>query len=351
MSETPIAIGKANIDGFQRKKSFKLEAKKANEYRILPPLGKLAAKGQWDNGVAVHWGYSTSGGKMRPFQCVEVIKWGPNKTKEIVVECPRCKKTAAADLVYKQNDAKLKAAGVPDETRLFKLKPLHEYIQRFNRSFRYFANAMNGSGEIGRLDYSARHRKLLVSLLKELEKQGLDAFAPETGVFFNFFYEGQDGHKVDVVRVPGNQPGTFTLKMGPLTPAIISRLGNESHDLTDLFPVITPAQVQALVENENSPDLGKLVDSIFESSKSETQATTATSFGDTEPDLGEFGGAAIAATVAQPSPSFDFPVQTTAPAAPAPVQVAPAIAAATPAQASAAISGMTDGDFENLFNK
>lgn len=346
MSE-PIAIGKANIDGFQRRKTFKLEQKKNNEYRILPPLGKLASKGTWDVGVAVHWGYKNSAGKMRPFQCVEKIEWGANKEKIIVQECPRCKLTNKAQLLYNKKDAELKDQGVGDEIRKAKLQHIAAYLQQFNRGFRHYANAMNAAGEIGRLDYSARHRKLLVASLKDLQSKGIDALSPEQGVYFNFTYDGKDGHKVDVVTV-SNSNGTFSLKTGPLTPAIIERLGNETFDLTDLFAVITVAQVQALVDNEKDAGLPRLVDSIFESSTREerTSTSTAVDHDDLDPELAAFGPTPDAAPAAAPVTTL-----AAAPTQATPVQAptAAVVTTAVPATAPDAVTKLTDDEFDNLF--
>jgi hypothetical protein len=339
-----IAIGKTNIDGFSRKKYFKLKPNEPNEFRLLPPLGKLAAAGKWEVGVAVHWGYVDSNKRFRPFQCVEKVEWTKDKKKIVVQECPRCKKNEPFQLMYEKKYAEMKEAGVGTEVRTEKLKHVKAYLDQFNRSFRYYANAMNANGEIGQLNYSSRHEKLLRIQLKAFEKKGIDALAPEVGVFFSFFYEGQDGHTVSPVEIEQTD-GSTRKKTLPLTPAIIDRLAKESFDLTDLFPVITLAQVQQLVDNEKSPDLAKLVDSIFGSA--DEQDSTKTAAVDPTDDMDPELAALNAAALGTPTPATpQAPAgATAAPAAPATA----AVGTAKPGVAPADIKNISDADFNALF--
>lgn len=330
-----IAIGKAKLDGFQKRTNFKLEDKKNNEYRILPPLGANAAKGIWAVGHAVHWGYKNSDGKMHPFLCAERVKW-ISKQKVVEVECPICTLLEKAKNWRDSKDKELKDKGVGDEKRKEALKSVNDYLRRFNRGFRVYVNAIDRAGTIGRLDFSSRHHKLLIAKLKEFEAKGVDCLAPDQGHYFNFKYDGKDGHEVSVVLEDAGN-GSMVFKKAPLTPSIVSRLKSETVDLTDLFRRISVEDVKRLADNQKSPDLPQLVDAIFASERSEIGSAVDEydDFTDSE------SGPPATARVPEAPSEFGPPLQAAAPKQ--------QLVQAAPATAPADIKDMSDDQFKDLF--
>ena len=242
-----IQIGVANYSKNQRK-TFKLEKMKANEYRPLPPLGAAAEKGVWTVGIGVHWGDKGTNGKMNPYECIQRMEKQPDGTKRVTRRCPRCEKLATVQGKRDVRAAELKAKGAPDAFINEKLKTVDDYLRQYNRSFRFYMNALNANSEIGRLDISARHKDQLQEQISSLLKRGVDVTAPNQGVLMNFYYAGQDGHTVTPVTEQGVNPGELRLKMLPLTTNVLRALKGESWDLFDLFPKLSEAEIQRLVE-------------------------------------------------------------------------------------------------------
>jgi predicted nucleic acid-binding Zn-ribbon protein len=332
MEDYGIAIGTANYSG-SKKRTFKLEKQKENAYRPLPPLGEAAKKGLWMVPYAVHWGDKGSDGKMKPYQCIQKMEKLADGSKRVTRRCPRCEKNATVKEKRDARAAEWKTKGMGDAQITEKLRPIDEYLRQYNRGFRFYMNALNTKGEIGRLDISGTHADQLREQIADLLKNGVDVTAPNQGVYMNFYYEGLKGHTVKPVMeaVSGGGVGAMQLKMAPLTPAVLRNLKDEYWDLLDLYPVLTEAQIQSLVDNEGSPEV---VDNIFSAGKvSASSPTVANStppamFEDTKFDDGLDDlvkpKAAVAANTA---------VQQAAPA-PAP---------------AAAIENLSDDDFEKSF--
>jgi hypothetical protein len=329
MEDIGIAIGTANYSG-NRKRTFKLERQKANNYRPLPPLGAAAEKGVWMLGLGVHWGDKGSDGKMRPYACIQRIEKQADGTKKVVRRCPRCEKNAKVQEKRDARAAELKTKGLSDEQISQRLTQVDAYLKQFNRSFRFYMNVLNEKMEIGRLDISGTHADQLREQINNLLKLGVDVTAPNQGVFMNFFYEGIRGHTVTPVMEQGANPGEMKLKLAPLTPAVLRSLKNEYWDLFDLFPSLTEAEIDRLVANEGD---ASVVDAIFSKGKVEEKkatmaAPTTVTVDDTKFDDGlddMIGGKSAApATTApqtnnQPATAQAAPVQQAAPI-PAPAQ-------------------------------
>ena len=67
-----MELGKANYG--TGKEIFKI-MDGDNIYRILPPMGKLAKSGKWNQYYRVEWGFKNSAGKNRTFQDVRVVNF------------------------------------------------------------------------------------------------------------------------------------------------------------------------------------------------------------------------------------------------------------------------------------
>lgn len=265
MEDYGIEIGTANYSG-SRKRSFKLEKQKANEYRPLPPLGEAAKRGLWMVPYAVHWGDKGSDGKMKPYQCIQKMEKLADGSKRVIKRCPRCEKNFKVKEKRDARAAQLKAGGMNDAQIAEKLMQVDKYLRDFNRGFRFYMNALNKNMEIGRLDISATHADQLREQISNLLKNGVDVTAPNQGAFMNFFYEGLKGHTVTPVMVAGSTPGSMQLQLAPLTPNIMRSLKAESWDLLSLYPSLTESEIQRLVDNEGNPEV---VDNVFASGKTE----------------------------------------------------------------------------------
>ncbi len=266
-----IEIGEANIgDGGN---NWKVQGKGAdNIYRLLPPLGELASEGRWECGHAGHWGYENTDKKARLFECIEVKNM---ETKQITTVCPECSEhiaplkaerekkfnEAVAFLQTKQGMSKEQAERVANE----KLKAYDQTVNRYNRSYRIYVNAVNEKGEIGVLNMAYRHLQLLKKKIAEFRKDGIDSFSPKQGVWFNFRYSGSADHTVDAVYV-GNALEGQKLKPGALGMDILKQLKNKAClNLKDPWKAarlrtLTAEQIRNLVKAKGDPNL---VDTYF----------------------------------------------------------------------------------------
>jgi hypothetical protein len=340
-----IAIGVANYNKNQRR-TFKLEKQKANEYRPLPPLGRAAEKGIWMVGLGVHWGDKGTNGRMNPYECIQRIEKMKDGSKRVVKRCPRCEKNTKVLEKREAKAAEFKTKGLNDIQIGEKLKQVDQYLRDFNRSFRFYMNALNASLEIGRLDVSATHADQLREAISKLLKKGVDVTSVAQGVFMNFYYEGLKGHTVQPVLENGLNPGEMKLRLAPLTLNILRSLKNESWDLLDLFPKLTEDEIQRLVDNEGKADV---VDAVFASKRTEkleAKQATAQSGGSSETT----SSAPVAPSINVPDVDLDDIVGkgTTAALAsrPASTQVTQAAPVPPPAQT---IADMPDDDFMKGF--
>lgn len=339
MEDIGIAIGQANYSG-SRKRTFKLERQKANVYRPLPPLGDAAAKGVWMIGIGVHWGDKASDGKMRPYQCIQRMEKQPDGTKKVTRRCPRCEKTSAVQAKRDAREAEMKAKGATPDQISERLKQVDAYLRQYNRSFRFYMNAVNEKYEIGRLDVSGTHADQLREAISDLLKVGIDTTAPQGGVFLNFYYEGLKGHTVKPVMEAGANPGEMKLKLAPLPTNVLKSLKNEYWDLFNLFPQVTEAEIDRLVQNEGNQ---QVVDSIFGNGKVEekTVASSGPSVADTtqfDDGLDDMIGGASKTTATAEPPQQAAPAQK------------PAVQQAAPIPPpSQAVLEMSNDDFEKEF--
>lgn len=293
-----------------------------NVYRILPPMGKLARAGKWNQYYRVEWGFKNSAGRNRPFQDVRKINF---QNKMVEVE-------SAAHLQRESLTAQKTAlvaqlrSNPTDVTLLNQVKEVTETLKRFNLDAKYYMNAMDLSGKIGLLKLGSRAFKALKAEIDTLRKTGVDPLSIENGRFFNFKRTNDTGNFQDTayqvtvyqqdVQVNGK---TYREdKAHVMDQSIIDRLSDEAYELSGMYPEVTPAQVERMVK-EGTPAVDAILGAGSEQGQSEDdgeQVDTSTV-------------SAPAATQAAP------PVQAAAPVAP-PVQQAPAAVVGTITPASIA---------------
>lgn len=254
-----MELGKASYG--QGKKVFKIQDGD-NVFRILPPMGKLARSGKWSQYYRVEWGYKNSAGKNRPFQDVRVVNYD---TKMVEVE-------SAAHLRREALKAKLPelVAALRKDPTNAALKQQYmdtkEAVKRFNLDSKYYLNAIDLNGQIGLLKIGSRAFKALKVEIEKLRKQGVDPLSVDNGRFFNFNRSNATGNFQDTAyqvttyqeRVTVNGESYTKDKIHKLDESIISRLSDEAFELSGMYPAVTAAQVERMV-NEGASAVDEIL--------------------------------------------------------------------------------------------
>lgn len=244
-----MELGKAKYGS--GKKVFKIQDGD-NVFRILPPMGKLARSGKWNQYYRVEWGYKNSAGRNRPFQDVRVVNY---ETKMVEVE-------SAAHLRREALKAKLAelVGSLRKDPNNSTLKQQYmdtkEAVKRFNLDSKYYMNVIDLNGQIGLLKVGSRAFKALRVEIDKLRKQGIDPLSVENGRFFNFNRSNATGNFQDTAyqvtpykeRVTVNGETYEKDKVHKLDESIISRLSDEAFELSGMYPEVTAAQVEAMVK-------------------------------------------------------------------------------------------------------
>lgn len=334
------------------KKNFKIKDGD-NVYRILPPLGDCADKGVWNRYYRVEWGYKDSSGKNRPFLDCRVVN---RKTKMVEVE-------SAAHLRREQLIAKKKEMEQTGATPA-QLAQMAELIKRYNQSAGYFVNAMNLQGEIGLLPVGYKAKLSLDAVIKELGASGIDPLGVN-GCYLNFHRSCASGNfrdtitqvspykeNVEVTLANGTKQIFQQTKMHLLDDSIIARLDDEAFELDKLYPSVTAAEVERMVE-EGVPAIEEILGKAGESKaavtddvdEEEMEVTPVTPIQNLIPPMTPvtpvqqaYVPPAQPTVVAPAAPQYVPPVQA-APVAPKPAPVAAPVAPKAP------VAEMSDEDF------
>jgi hypothetical protein len=254
-----------------------------NIYRILPPLGKLAAQGVWAVFDSIHWGFK--GTKFsRPFKCIQ----RKNKNKMVIVQCPECDKIAEYQLQLKQAQDEKKAEGFSEEKIKEFVKPLSDWLYNHNLDKKWYVNAVSQDGQIGRL---AMPHKMYQALQQKIDKlrneDGIEPIGADGGVWFVLNRTGkfnQTAFAVDVVMTTEDLGGgrkAKVIKPAPLTDELKSRLKAEAFDLSDNSRVLTYDEIKRVVESSYDPEE---VDHVF--SSPDTSGNDGSGPGEDEPENG-----------------------------------------------------------------
>ena len=164
-----------------------------NVYRILPPMGKLARSGKWNQYYRVEWGYKNSAGKVRPFQDVRKVNY-QNQMVEVESAAHLRREALKAE---KTNLVNALRTTPTDQKLLARVKEVNEDLKRYNLDAKYYVNAMDLSGKIGLLKLGSRAFKALKSQIDELRKTGVDPLGVDNGRFFNFNRSNATGNFQD----------------------------------------------------------------------------------------------------------------------------------------------------------
>lgn len=244
-----MELGKAKYGS--GKHTFKIQDGD-NIYRIFPAMGKLAKSGKWNQYYRVEWGYKNSKGRNRPFQDVRVVNF---KTQMVEVESPAHLRREALKAQKTELVTQLKAN--PNDAALKqKVMEVTEDIKRYNLDAKYYLNVIDLQGKIGLLKIGSRAFKALKAEIDKLRKQGVDPLSIEDGRFFNFHRSNESGnfqdtaYQVTVYKENVQMNGeTFQKdKKHVIDQSIIDRLDDEAFELSEMYPKVTPAQVQKMID-------------------------------------------------------------------------------------------------------
>lgn len=293
-----VAIGTPQYGGKKKNNSRLVDGD--NIYRILPPLGELAAEGVWAVYECLHWGFKGSKG-MRPFRCIQKKDF---KTKMVKVQCPECDRILEKLTTLEDTKRKLEAEG---KTKAFideHVKPLADWLYSHNLDKKWYVNALTMDGKITRL---AIPHKMYVQLQEKINevitKKQIDPIAADAGVWFNMKRTGtgnQTSHSVTVeeesvmAEVNGKKMPLPVVKQAPLTQEVIARLGNEAHDLKNSFRTLSYDDIKRLVTSGGDPEV---VDSVFSSGEFTRNVAEAPDADEPDP-----GTAASTKNTAAPAP-------------------------------------------------
>lgn len=245
--------------------NWRIDTEGSHLYRVLPPFGLLAPRGIWAKYEAIHWGFTGSNGKQRPFRCIQKRNY---KTKMIEVECPMCKEIAVQTGLKEAKENELKAKGIVKTEWSEYTKPLTDWLRKFNLQRGFFLNVLRPDNQIGRLFIKISHKTDLDREIKNIiADEGVDPIEASEGVLLNFERTGSgfNSTKYTVSRVYENVTGPDgrrlkALKTMPLTEDILTRMKTEAFELANGFKELSHDEISMLVGSHGDPSI---VDSIF----------------------------------------------------------------------------------------
>lgn len=269
-----MELGTGGFESQRAKKVYFTLEDGDNVFRILPALGNLAAKNIWSKFYRVEFGYYDSKGKMKVFQCPRVVNF---KTKMVEVESAaylkREKLLKARDLVVdflKSNPG--------DQKKENEREKLSGLLRQFNSDGKFYVNAMDLNGRIGLLKLGKTAFDDLKNEMRKLNDAGTNPLAADTGRFFVINKTGQlrdTAYKVTLFKEQKEvalPDGTKVLAsidvVHKLTSDIISRLKEEAFKLDEIYPYVSPEQVERIVN-------GEAVDIVIPYVRAESQETEA----------------------------------------------------------------------------
>jgi hypothetical protein len=252
-----MEVGKAKYGS--GKNVFKVEKDKDNVFRVLPPLGKLAKKGRWYQYYRVEWGYKGTDGKQRPFQDVRKVNFN---TKMVEVESAAHLRREA--IKAKQEEiVKAFRAGTATKEQVEEIRDLSK---RYNLDSKYYVNAVSLDGKIGLLKINSTQMNMLKAEIDKLLKSGIDPLGLEAGIYFNFTKSNATGMVKDwtfsvAPHYENQADGSLRRVTHTMDQTFIDRLSGEAFELSGMYPMLTPGQVEQLVKAGDNH--GALVDEFL----------------------------------------------------------------------------------------
>lgn len=248
-------IGEASAGGgnFVKKEWTKFKSGMSLVVRVLPPMGDLAEKGIWSKYYAIHFGYRGTDGKMLVFQSTF------NKDREsgeILVGDAALDRIEALKAKKEKLDKALEALPEDDARRPgIEAQALEnkELLETFNVEKKYYMNVIDLAGKISALPLGYKEFNALKELRKTLQdEEQIDLVSPGTGIFLSLSKTGRGFDTsfsitpyLETTVVDGKKVKSY--KELPITEDMYAKLERESHDLGNLYPAVTPEQIEAMV--------------------------------------------------------------------------------------------------------
>lgn len=253
-------MGKANY-GTKKVTNFKMKDGDNGPYRIFPAMNEHAADGMWSNFRKLHWGYKgldarnpAAEPRIVVFQCPKVEDYN---TKTVLTPCAKCNEVEEKKQLLAARIDEMKAAGKSKEEIKTFIKPLMDWIQRFNLDSKHDIFVMNQAQEFGVISIPHKMKKALDAKIKKLSERKIDATDPSQGVWFVLTRTGTGNdttHTVDWVT-DDLDDGTSKLRMAPLSEDLCARaVAAFPKDITKLNVRLTSSQVEQLVKSNGSPE-------------------------------------------------------------------------------------------------
>lgn len=225
--------------------------------RILPPFGSQKNNPLgWVKFWPVHFGYTDTQGRMRPFA-------SPFKKRDgiVVVRDPALERIEKLEkqLTYTQDPVKR--------------AELEELLRRFNLSKKWYLNVVDLEGNIGLFAIPHKMKLALEAELKRLQQEGHEPLSLDKGLFLEFAKEGTGRdtvHKVQVYMetVTVNGKKYRQEKYHVIDEEFLAKAAKYCFDLGMLYPTPTPEEIEAIVND----DTGQVLEQVL--AKYTTNATT-----------------------------------------------------------------------------
>lgn len=239
----PKYAGESN---FKKKNHYRL---KDGDFvaRIVPAMSKYTNEpGGWIKYHATVWGYKNTEGKPRVFESPEVKRDGV-----VEVACPATNRINE----LKEKLEKFKAEG--NQAMVAELTKLIGFGGVYNVDKNYHMNVILLDGSIGELKIRHKAKQDLDREIEKLRNDGVSPISEDDGRFFVFTRTGsgnQTGFNVSTYTQKVTLPNGKTAHeevVHKITPEMWNRLNNEAFDLNNLFPKLTPQEVEQIVRESD----------------------------------------------------------------------------------------------------
>lgn len=204
--------------------------------RILPPFGSMKNNPLgWAKYWAIHFGYTDTNGKLRPFA-------SPLKKRDGVVIA----RDPALERI--ENLQKALQSATSQEERA----EIESQLRRFNLSKKWYLNVVDLEGKIGLLSIPHKMMLALEAELKRLKQEGHDPLSLDKGLFLELSKEGvgrDTVHKVQLYMetVSVNGKKYKSEKTHTIDDDFAARAERECFDLGRLYPAPSTEEVAQIV--------------------------------------------------------------------------------------------------------
>jgi hypothetical protein len=237
-------------------------------FRIAPSCRNLP-NGQYAVYHKAHYGYGVQDPQkpdktyLRPFLCIHKIDY---KTKATVTVCPECVKVEQVTQELEALKTKLKDAGEHSAEYIQQVLTPHEgWLSQHNLDKKYYCYAKNTDNVWNVLKLGYKTKVALDVMMQDLFKSdSISALDPANGIWITFSHNGKKGSDASVSVSPTREKADMggkrveIIKQAPLTEQDVAAI-QALVDITTIYPKISYAQVNALVESGGDPEVAAAV--------------------------------------------------------------------------------------------